>query len=81
MRWSLEVAVRWDAVTARDIERYNQLANSPTEATWTIQLVNGTIWKGLGMPVGDVNGSTNEATMTLKVAGGGFCEKIFTPTV
>ena len=78
-RWSVEVTVRWDANKANDLERLNLLSNSSVEATYTFNLANGTIWKGVGMPVGDIQGSSNDATQSLKIAGGGFLEKIFTP--
>ncbi|MCH9621002.1 MAG: hypothetical protein S4CHLAM20_04160 [Chlamydiia bacterium] len=79
-RWSVEITSRWDANKANDLERLNLLSNSSIESTLTFELANGTVWKGQGMPVGDVQGSSNEATMSVKFAGGGFLEKIFKPT-
>jgi hypothetical protein len=47
----------------------SRLSASPILADWTFTHINGTIWGGKGKPVGDLNGNTNTAQMSLKIAG------------
>jgi hypothetical protein len=39
-------------------------------------MISGAIYKGTGRPVGDVATDANAGTLTLKVAGGGYLQKI-----
>lgn len=75
-RWSFEVVCASDMNTAEDLEKITSLSNSPAEADWTITHTNGSVYKGKGFPVGDIQGNGNAATFTLKVAGGGEMKKI-----
>lgn len=76
VRWSLECPIAWDMNTRSDIKKLRDLAKDPVEATWTISHINGTVWSGKGVPVGDIQGNGNQATATLKIAGGGELVKI-----
>lgn len=76
VRWSLEGAVAVDPISGNEIENLPKLAESSELGTWTITHISGTIWKGLGKVVGDLNADTNTAQLTLKVAGSGRLEKI-----
>ena len=76
VRWSLEATILNDTQIKLDAENINALSNSPLDATWTFAWISGTILKGEGTPVGDVQANGNAGTMTLKVAGGGKLEKI-----
>jgi hypothetical protein len=67
-----EVLVVNDMNTRQDIENIALLAADPVPAEWTYSMLNGAVYKGTGMPVGDVQGNINQATFTLKVAGGSF---------
>lgn len=71
VRWSFEVLVAWDAITDEDLEKLTALAESPIDADWTVSLINGAVYAGKGSPVGDIQGSGNSPSFTLKVAGGG----------
>ena len=75
VRWSFEIpiAVETDGSTSADL---NTLTAHPDLGTWTFSLLNGTIYKGTGRPVGDIQEDTNAGTMTLKVAGGLVLEKL-----
>lgn len=75
-RWSMEGSIEWDANIANELEQAANLAAHPVDAEWTITLINGTVWAGQGSVVGDVQGSTNSATIGLKIAGGGKMKKI-----
>ena len=75
-RWSLETSVTWDANDVNELDKLQQLAESPVEAEWTITHSNGTVWGGTGAPVGDIQGNGNAGTITLKIAGGGKLQKI-----
>ena len=49
-----------------------ELMESPESAEYTVSMLNGTVWSGFGVPVGDIAPDVNTATMTLKIASGGF---------
>lgn len=75
VRWSIEgpIAVSFADATADDV---SALSEHPDEGTWTITHISGTIWKGKGKPVGDLQPASNTAMMTLKLAGSGKLEKL-----
>lgn len=75
-RWGFETTVAGDMNTRTDLEKLNQLSGNPVDATWTISHVNGTVYKGSGTVVGDVQLNGNTATIKLKVAGSGVLKKI-----
>lgn len=75
-RWSFEVLISWDNNTRQELEKLNALSGSPVDATWTISMVSGSVYKGTGSVVGDVQGNGNAATLPLKVSGGGYLKKI-----
>lgn len=54
----------------------SELAASPDPATWTVSLINGRVYKGLGKPVGDINAESNSGNITLKISGGRFVKII-----
>lgn len=74
-RWSFGATVAWDMNIREDLQKIAELAASPKPATYTIQHVNGTIYKGDGWPVGSYEGNGNSATFPLKLAGGGLMKK------
>lgn len=74
--WSLEGPVAVDLMSGNEIDNLPKLAESSEAGTWTLTHISGTIFKGKGVPVGDLQIDTNTAQMTLKVAGGGKLEKI-----
>lgn len=76
VRWSFEVTVSWDMNTREDLESLVELAASPVLTEWTFSNVNGTVYRGTGKPVGDMQGNGNAATFPLKVSGGGNLKKI-----
>ena len=75
-RWSVEGVLAWDMNSEDELKQVNDMAGDPQEADWTFSHISGTVWGGKGSPVGDVQGSTNGATFTLKVSGGGTLKKI-----
>lgn len=76
VRWSFEGVVTWDMSTVDELNQARLLAASPILADWTITHINGTVWGGKGKPVGDINGNTNTAQMSIKLSGGGLLTKI-----
>lgn len=75
-RWSAESVVAWDNNSRQDLEKMVALAESPVQATFTISMVSGAVYKGTGKPVGDLVGDSLNATFPLKLAGGGKAKKI-----
>jgi hypothetical protein len=75
-RWSFEGTVSWDANISNELEQAELLAADPVDAEWTITHINGTVWGGTGSPVGDIQGSGNDATMAIKISGGQKLKKI-----
>lgn len=76
VQWSFEGTVSWDGNVANELEQAEALSADPVEADYTISMINGTIWKGKGSPVGDVKANGNAATMAVKLAGGAKMKKI-----
>ena len=76
VRWSCEAVVVWDMNNANELDIAKKLASSPVPAQYTISIINGTVWKGLGKPVGDIQGNANASTFSLKLSGGGEMKKI-----
>lgn len=76
MRWSFEGPIAVDPISNNEFENLPKLAAHPDLGTWTITHISGTIYKGRGTVVGDLNTDTNAAQMTLKVSGSGILEKI-----
>lgn len=76
VRWSLEATVSWDANVTDELTQARLLCSSNAPTVWTISHINGTVWKGTGDFVGDIQGNGNAATMSIKLAGGSVMEKI-----
>lgn len=76
MRWAFEGPVAWNMVTTNEIAVLSSLAGDTEDAQWTISHINGSIWSGLGTVVGEIPGSGQDATITLKISGGGQLTKI-----
>jgi hypothetical protein len=74
--WFVETTVSWDGNVANELDQAEALAGDPVEADWTVTHINGTVWKGKGAPVGDIQGNGNTATMAIKISGGGKLKKI-----
>ncbi len=70
-RWHFMVKVAWDANNREDLEKAVALAGSPVLAQYTFSHVNGTVYEGSGLPVGDLIGNANSATFDLKISGSG----------
>lgn len=75
-RWSVETTLSHDSVTKQDLDKLDQFASSPVLGVWTITHISGTVWRGTGKPVGDVRSNMNQATISLKLGGGGKLKKI-----
>lgn len=76
VRWSFESPVSWDMNIDNELKKVADMAKDVKEATWTFTSVNGSVWQGLGAPVGDVQGNGNTSIFTLKVSGGKELKKI-----
>lgn len=68
VRASFESMISWDMTDVDELEKLRQLAAHPVLADWTISSITGAIWGGKGKPVGDIQGNTNTALITLKLA-------------
>lgn len=76
VQWSFEGTIAWDANISDEVDQLKKLAAHPVEADWTFASINGVVWGGKGAPVGDIQGSGNDATISIKIAGGGSLKKI-----
>ena len=74
-RWFVNVTCAWDMNINLDLEKINALAAAPISATWTITSINGSIYGGVGDPVGDLAGNVNNVTFPLTISGGGKLAK------
>lgn len=70
-RWSLEATISNDMNGTQEMEQLVAIAASNEEANITITHINGAIYKGKGTIVGDINPSGMNATIGIKLAGGG----------
>lgn len=75
-RWSFEIPCAGDMNSREDLENLSALTADLDECECTISFMNGTVYRATGKPVGDAQQDTMAATFTLKIAGGGGCEKI-----
>jgi len=75
-RWSFEVPVSWDPNNRQELESVSALQSSPKPGDWTFTHINGTVYNGLGKPVGKHTADGNTGTFTLKVSGGGKLKQI-----
>ncbi len=60
--------IAWDMVGENELQKLADMSRSPVLADWTISSISGSIWGGKGKPVGDIQGATNTAQITLKIA-------------
>lgn len=74
-RWAVEFVPSWDMSTGT-LEDLSAMAASPIDANWTFTHENGTVYQGKGCPVSDVIGDGGEASIAIKIAGGGVLKKI-----
>ena len=76
VRASIDGPIAGDTITNAELRALNIMSASPVPATWQIALISGAIYKGVGMPVGDIQYDSNAGTINLKVAFNRELEKI-----
>lgn len=76
MRWAVEGPVAWNMTTTNELRVLSDLAGDPVDADWTFTHQNTQIWVGVGTVVGDIPGSGQDATIPVKISGGGRLTKI-----
>ena len=77
VRGSFEAVIQNDQNERNDAQIIADLQADPEEADWTFSVINGTVFSGKGIPVGDIAPDINAGTVTLKVASGlGFVKII-----
>ena len=74
--WSWEGTIAGDMNTRQELESLTALAGNPIEATWKIAHINGAVYQGTGMVVGDVQQNGLNATIKLKLNGSQTLVKI-----
>jgi len=75
-RWSAEMVVANDQNEKDEMGQVLSLVRSTVPAVYTITVINGTVWKGKGKPVGDLQEDVKNATFSLKLGGGGKMEQV-----
>jgi hypothetical protein len=73
VRWMFDTPV---ADETGAVESLELMAGSPSLGTWQFSMISGSIFKGVGRPVGDITVDNNAGTISFKVSGGGKLEKI-----
>lgn len=76
VRWHIEGPVQCDFISENEVKNLPLLSESPALGTWTVTHISGVVWRGLGKPVGDLQADSNDANISLKIAGGGRLEKL-----
>ena len=74
--WGATGPIVWDMVDQNELEKLQILAEQTEEADWTVTSINGTVWGGKGLPVGDIEGNTNQGTIDINISGSGKMKKI-----
>lgn len=75
-RGSFEIVCAWDMNDKDELNKVNDMAASPILGDWTINHISGAVYGGKGKPVGDIKGSTNGSTFTLKLSFEGKINKL-----
>lgn len=76
VRPNFECTVSSDNNTRLELEKLTDLAASPVQGNWTIAHISGAIYGLTGKPVGDLSANGNNATIALKLSGGGTMKRI-----
>lgn len=66
-RGELTIVVENDVLTRQDAEKLHQLSESPIEGVWTFSTMSGAIFRGTGMPVGDITPNLNTGMTSITV--------------
>lgn len=69
--WSVEGTISWDMNEGGSLQELQTLSGNPEPSDWTFSHSNQTVYVGNGKPVGDMAGNTGQATMAIKIQGGG----------
>ncbi len=75
-RWEAKMTILWDMITRQEVQKLIEIAGSPIEGTWTITHINGSIYQGVGSPVGEIAANTNNVTAPLTLQGANGLKKI-----
>lgn len=67
-RGSIEVTVANDQNTRKELVKIVKMASDTGLCTFTVSIINGTIWQGIGQFVGDLSANINKATFKVKIA-------------
>jgi hypothetical protein len=67
---TMEIPIANDMVTSQEYEAAVAIAGSTDETIWTVEHVNGSIYKGSGTIQGDIKLDTNKSRFDLKVVCG-----------
>lgn len=76
VRWMVDGAIAVDTISNDELTILNKMSGSPESGIWQFYLVSGSVFKGVGSPVGDLQYDTNAGTINLKVSGNRELEKI-----
>jgi hypothetical protein len=76
VRGSFEVVLANDQSVREDADFCVELAESTELADWSFSIVNGSVYGGKGVIVGDIQPNINAATFSLKVAFEGKVNKL-----
>lgn len=63
------VTIEDDQNVREDVKSLFSLAGNSSPIVWTLSLINGAIYRGVGIPVGKFETNLNDGTMPLKVNG------------
>lgn len=74
-RWEMNAVIGWDANTNKELEALEALQKSTQETDWLFTFSNGAQYSAKGMPVGDLAGNLNQATIAFKAQGSALSVK------
>lgn len=74
--WRVKLNVAWDMNVGLELQKVKDLAGSTVEGTWTVSHINGSVYRGKGSPVGQLEANVNQATFSLTIGGGGELKKL-----
>tara|TARA_R110000787_G_scaffold231673_1_gene339028 strand:+ start:903 stop:1310 length:408 start_codon:yes stop_codon:yes gene_type:complete len=74
--WSVEGTISWDMNKGGSLAKLQALSSHVVQSNWTFSHANYTIYSGKGKPVGDLAGNTGQATLGIKIQGGGKLSEV-----
>ena len=77
-RWSAKMTVSWNMTDTNgdELSYITALLQDMSQSTFTISHINGSVWSGQGVLVGENTGAGQDAQIEVTAMGGGILSKV-----